>query len=119
MSDEQTLDFLSAIRDANVRLISRSFKRYSYKEKGYTYYIRFKKEDSIVEFIWGPPEFQIEMILYVGSLKYAFKDLLKIPEIGRWVSSNRYKQGDKRNVKSEMLWFLDLLQISLEVIGIK
>lgn len=53
------------------------------------------------------------MLIYTSKGKFAFKDLLSIPEIKKWVSENRYEQENGRNLKNELQWFVDLLKTSL------
>ncbi|GAA4439056.1 hypothetical protein GCM10023091_20700 [Ravibacter arvi] len=53
------------------------------------------------------------MIIYTSKGKFTFKNLLSISEINRWVNDNRYKQENGRNVKNELLWYVELLTVSL------
>lgn len=109
-----TEEFLEALNEIEVVLLTLLFKRYSFFEKGVAYYIEYIKQNNTrVEFLFGPSDWDIEMIVYTSKGKFAFKDLLSIPEINSWVNNNRYKQGNGRNIKNELLWFVDLLKISL------
>jgi len=92
------------------------FERDSFIEKGFAYFAKYKKGDCIVEFLFGPAEYQVEMIIYTSNGKFAFKDLLQIPVINEWVNSNRYKQRNGRNVKDELFWFIELLKYSLPIV---
>jgi hypothetical protein len=112
--DKFTEEFLKALKEADVVLFSLFFNRHSFFEKGLAYYIEYTNVNNTkVEFVFGPPEWNIEMIVYTSTGKFAFKDLLNIPEINRWVTNNRYKQEDVRNIKNELLWFIKLLKVSL------
>ena len=109
-----TEDFLEAINDIEIVLLALLFKRHSFFEKGLAYFIEYRKESNTrVEFLFGPSDWAIEMIIFTSTGKFAFKDLLSISEINRWVNDNRYKQENGRNVKSELLWYVDLVKVSL------
>ncbi|MCX6263256.1 MAG: hypothetical protein NTZ47_01770 [Bacteroidetes bacterium] len=109
-----TEDFLEAINEIEIILLALFFKRHSFFEKGLAYFIEFKKENNTrVEFIFGPSNWDIEMIIYTSKGKFAFRDLLSIPEIVNWVNNNRYKEVSSRNIKNELEWFVDLLRVSL------
>jgi hypothetical protein len=112
--NDLTEDFLEAINDIEIVLLSLLFKRHSFFEKGLAYFIEYRREKNTrVEFLFGPSDWAIEMIIYTSKGKFAFKDLLSISEINRWVNENRYKQENGRNVKNELLWYVDLLKVSL------
>ncbi len=114
IKDKLTEEFLKGINEIEIVLISLLFKRHSFFEKGLAYYIEYRKENNTrVEFLFGPSDWDIEMIIYGSKGKFTFKDLLNIPEINRWVNDNRYKQENGRNVKNELLWFVDFLKVSL------
>lgn len=109
-----TEDFLKAITEVEIVLLALFFKRHSFFEKGLAYFIEYRKENNTrVEFLFGPSDWDIEMIVYTSKGKFAFKDLLGIQEINRWVTNNRYEQENCRNMKSELEWYIDLLKISL------
>lgn len=107
-------DFLKALDEIELMLLVLFFKRHSFFEKGEANYIEYRKENNTrLEFLFGPSDWDIEMIIYTSKGKFAFKDLLSVPEINRWVSENRYKQENGRNIKNELQWFVDLLKTSL------
>lgn len=109
-----TEDFLEAINEIGIVLLALFFKRHSFFEKGLAYFIEYRKENNTrVEFLFGPSDWDIEMIIYTSKGKFAFKDLFSIPEIISWVNHNRYRQESSRNIKNELEWFVDLLKVSL------
>jgi len=57
---------------------------------------------------------EIEIVLL--TLFFKRHSLLNIPEVNRWVNDNRYNQANGRNVKNELLWFVELLKVSLPVV---
>lgn len=107
-------DFFKALDEIEVVLFVLLFRRHSLFEKGEATFVEFKKENNtILKFLFGPSDWDIEMIIYTSKGKFAFKDLLSIPEINRWVSENSYKQENGRNIKNELKWFVKLLKASL------
>jgi hypothetical protein len=66
-----------------------------------------------VEFLFGPSDWLVEMMVYTVKGKFEFKDLVGIPEIDGWLNDNRYKQESGCNVKNELLWLVGLLKVSL------
>lgn len=114
MKDKLTEEFSKALNEIEVVLLTLLFKRHSSFEKGLAYYIEYIKQNNArVEFLFGPSDWDIEMIIYTSKGKFAFKELLSISEINRWVNDNRYKQENGRNVKNELLWYVELLKVSL------
>lgn len=112
--DKSKEEFLKALSEIDVVLHTLLFQRNSLFEKGAAYYIEYLKENNTrVEFLFGPSDWDVEMIIYTSKGKFAFKDLLSISEINRWVGNNRYKQEYGRNVKNELFWYVDLLKVSL------
>jgi len=117
IKDKLTEELLKALKEIEIVLLILHFKRHSFFEKGLAYYVEYRKENNTrVEFLFGPADWNIEMIIYTSKGKFSFKDLLNIPEINRWVNDNRYKQENGRNVKNELLWFVELLKISLPMV---
>ena len=116
IKDKLTEEYLQAQQEIEAILLDMLFQRHSFIEIGFAYFIQYKKDDTIIEFIFGPPEFQIEMIIFISERKYAFRDLLQIPIISEWVNTNRYVQRNNRNVKDELLWFLKLMKFSMPVL---
>ncbi len=113
--DELSEEFLEGIKEAENILLLLHFYPYSFEEKG-AYFFKYKKRDTIVEFFFGPSDWDVEMIIFTVKGKFAFKDLLQIPAIAKWVQDNRYAHQNGRNIKYEILWFIELLKFSLPLI---
>ncbi len=111
-----TESFLQSVKEIQFILLEIGFIEYSFIEKGYAYYVQFKRDNTIVKFIFGPSDYQIEMIIYTSKGKFAFRDLLKITAISEWVNNYRYIQGNERNIREEMMWFIELLKFSLPIV---
>jgi len=112
-----TEDFLKALNEIEIALQVLRFKRHSFLEKGFAYYIEYRKENSTrVKFLFGPSDWNIEMIIYTSKGEFAFRDLLVIPEINTWINNNKYKAENGRNVKNEWLWLVELLKVSLPIV---
>ena len=93
IKDKLTDEFLQAINEMDVLLPSLLFKKNSFLEKGLAYYVEYRRENNTrVKFLFGPSDWDIEMIIYTSKGKFEFKDLLNIAEVNRWVNVNRYKQ---------------------------
>ncbi len=106
--------FFKALDEIEFVLFALLFKRHSFFEKGEANFLEYRKDNNTrLEFLLGPSDWDIEIIIYTSKGKYAFKDLLSIPEINSWVNNNRYKQENGRNIKNEIEWFIDLLKVSL------
>jgi hypothetical protein len=116
INDKLTEDFLIGIKEVESILLLLHFYPDSFNEKGSAYFIRYKKNKTIVEFIFGPSDWDIEMIIFTSKGKFAFKDLLRIPVIAKWVLDNRYIQENIRNVKNELFWYMELLKTALPII---
>lgn len=53
------------------------------------------------------------MIIYTTKGEFELKDLFEIPVIRKWVNNNRYIQLNDRNIKDELVWFIELMKVSL------
>jgi hypothetical protein len=116
MRNKLTKEFLGALKEIDAILSEMLFKKYSFIEKGLAHFVQYKKGNTILEFLFGPSDWDVDMKIYTSKGKFAFKELLKIPSIAKWVNENRYKQENGRNIKNELLWFIELLKISLPMI---
>jgi hypothetical protein len=117
IKDKLTEQFLQALKEMQETLLTMLFKGHTFHEKGLSYYIEFRKENNTrVDFMFGPSDWNIEMIIYTSKGKFAFRDLLEIPTIQKWVNDNRYIQENGRNLKNELLWFVELLKVSLPLL---
>jgi len=116
IKDKLTEEFLEGIKEIENILFLLHFYLYSFEEKGPAYFIKYKRGNSVVEFLFGPSDFDVEIIISTSKGKFAFKDLLQIPSVAEWVNNNKYKQENGRNVKNELLWALELLKFSLPII---
>lgn len=111
--DKLTEAFLDGLIEIERVLSLMSFKKISFEEKGYAYFVKFQKKETTVLFLFGPSDWGIEMIINTTKGKYAAKDLLQIQEISKWINENRYEQIGERDIKNELLWFVELLKVSL------
>ena len=116
IKDESTEQFLIGLQEIQPILLEMSFGQYSLLKKGFAYYARFRKDEVVVEFIFGPPDYHLYMIIYTKQGKFSFGDLLQIPTVLEWVNNNRYMQSDKANIENELFWFVELLTFSLKII---
>jgi hypothetical protein len=116
IKDKLTEDFLVGIKEVQNILATMHFYPHSFEEKGAAYFIKYKRGSSIIEFLFGPSDWDVEMIIFTLKGKFAFKDLLQFAVILKWVHDNRYMQANGRNVKNELLWAIKLLKVALPII---
>jgi len=114
--DKLIEDFLNGIREIEIDLIACGFLASRSEKLGVGYLFRYESGQTTVEFLFGPSDWDIEMIVYTSTGKYAFKDLLAIPLISEWVNQNRYTQEGQRDIKKELGWYVSLLKFSLPLI---
>ena len=111
--DQQSESFIDSIRQTESSLETIGFSRSVKREIGHAHFVTFRRNDTTVEFLYGPPESNTEMIIHTLNGKFGLKDLLEIPEISGWMNQNRYTQTGGRSIKNEMQWNLELLKASL------
>lgn len=113
-----TESFLQAIKEVEPILFSMAFKKHDHKQKGTISSVKYKDRHVILEFMFGPPEFYIEMIIHTRKRKFTFADLLQISPIKSWVYENKYLH-EERNLTNELTWFLALAKKSLSIVHVK
>jgi hypothetical protein len=116
ITDTLTKEFLEGLEDVKKLLIFQSFREISFDQKGMAYFVQYQRKTTIVKFLFGPGDWDVEMIVYTPKGEFAFKELLELHPIRKWIDDNRYKQVGGRNVKNELLWFVELLKVSLPII---
>lgn len=117
LKSDITLDFVNAILENEKQLSMLNFEIGKFRYRGYACFIDFSKSDNTkVEFMIGPSDWVIEMIVQTPKGKFNFKDLLEISYIRNWVKLNQYCQGKDRNLKNEVKWFINLLKISIPIV---
>lgn len=116
IKDKLTEEFLAGIKEIESVLFLLQFSLHSFEEKGPAYFIKYKKGCSIIEFLFGPSDWDVEIIVFTSTGKFALRDLLQFPAIAKWVNDNRYQQQNGRNIKDELRWALELIQFSLPII---
>ena len=108
--------FLQALEVAEKSLLILHFKKSYFEKRGYAYFVGFEREDCRVRFSYGPPEYEIDIVIFTLKSKFEFKDLLQIPAIVTWVKDNRYIPTNRKDLEREMLWLIELLKFSLPLI---
>lgn len=114
--DKLADDFLKAQPEVEKILSAMLFTSSPVFEEGFSCSIQYRREDTVVEFQYGPPEYHIDMVIYSLKGKFMFRDLMQISTISDWVGKNRYQNAGRRIIKDELLWFVELLKISLPLI---
>jgi hypothetical protein len=111
-----TDDFINALKEVEPILASLSFIPHSLDNRGFACYAEYKNGNNIVMFMYGAPEWHIDIELYIANKKYEFKDLIENTNISEWINKNRYLQENGRKLQNEMLWFIELLKVSLSIL---
>jgi len=108
----QTQDaFIKSIKDIETELTSIGFLHLSTTKKGHATYVDYKSADNtLVSFMFGPSDWNVEMLLTTKQKKYALKDLLEIPPIAQWTKDNKFQPRTNDKIKDELIWFADLLK---------
>ena len=110
MSEDTIARYLNAISRIEPRLRSLGFQRLSCKRKGPLCITKFIKRTTLVEFLFGPPEWHAEMFVRTTKGRFALKDLLDIPLVADWSNANG---DDEVGVEAEVSWYASLLELSL------
>ncbi len=111
MSTRAQESFIKSIKDVEKILSDIGFSHFSTTKKGYATYIDYKgKDNTLVTFMFGPSDWNVEILLETNETKYAFKDLLQIPSIAHWTRENKFQQKTSDRIKDEVIWFTDLLR---------
>ena len=105
--------FLESMEEIEKHLIDLQFKSKPFDKSGLAFFLLYEKGNTLVEFLFGPSDWDVEMIIVTIKGRFAFRDLLEIPSISKWVNDNRYRQENGRNIKNELLWSVELLKFSL------
>ena len=92
------------------------FVRTHFERKGYAVFTEYNKENTKVEFMCGPSDWHVEMIIVTPKQRYAFKDLLQIPIVDEWVKRNKFSEGNENYIKAEVRYFINLLEFVLPIL---
>jgi len=109
--------FIKTMNDMETVLTDIGLSHLSTEEKGYATYIEYRSTpDTQVTFMFGPSDWNVEIIIKRNGRKYAFKDLLQIPSVAQWTKDNRYRQETSdRNIADEVGWFVKLLKFVFDI----
>lgn len=110
-------EFLTGLNEVEPILENRGFIRTVTNKKWPCAYGEYKSGDCNIVFLYGPSDWQIEMLVYTIKGKYSFAELLKIEQVVEWINNNRYQEQMGKNLKKEILWFSELLKFSLPLIS--
>jgi len=117
IDNKLTDDFLQGIKNIEPELNQLGFKAGSVEKKGVAYFIEYGRRNVAIEFMFGPADWDVEIFIRTQERKFAFKDLLEIPTISDWVADHRYTRQNGRSVEAELHWYMELLKVSLPVVG--
>ena len=116
LPDKSSPKFEAAVREIEPTLLGIGFKPYSFERKGPAYYIRYKHDDTIVMFMYGPSDWHVEVVLLTAKGKFNIGNLMKFPTIADWVYGKKFISNNENPVVNELLWNIELMKISLPFI---
>jgi hypothetical protein len=108
--------FIKSLEEVKPLLDQMGFIQTHFEEKGLAVFTEYAKQDTKVEFMCGPPEWHVEMIITTPRRSYAFKDLLQIPLVDEWFKSNKFSEDNEYNINAELRYFINLLEFALPVL---
>lgn len=117
MSTQIQESFVESVKESEPALTDAGFFHHSTERKGYTTYIDYKSEDTVVSYMLGPSDWHVEISILTTKRKYEFKDLLEITSIAHWIARNRFEHTGKDIIKDEVIWFTRLIRFSLTEIS--
>lgn len=80
-------------------------------EKGSARFIDYQGSRFDIEFIFGPPGFEVEMYINRDSQSYGLGELMqKFSRIDKWVRSNKLVVGGGDRIELEVRWFALLIE---------
>lgn len=110
MSTQSQEAFIQSTRAFETQLTDLGFSHLSTTKKGYATYVDFSSADkTLISFMFGPSDWNVEILLTVNEKKYALKDLLEIPSIAQWTKDNKFQPKANDIVKDELSWYVSLL----------
>ncbi len=114
---DTTEEFLSGIGEIDEILSAMGFRRHSLRRLGLACFVEFKRRETVVEFLFGPPEWHVEMIIHTLHGKHTLADLLNVPRILEWADETDDSEPSLQDAKDELLWYVRLLKFALPIIA--
>ena len=109
--------FVESLDEYKSLLNKMGFARTHFERKGYAVFTEYTKEDTKVEFMCGPSDWHVEMIIVASGQHYAFKELLQIPVVSEWIKRNKFSEGNESYpIKAEVRYFINLLEFVLPIL---
>ncbi|MFM7851746.1 MAG: hypothetical protein ACKO96_07440 [Flammeovirgaceae bacterium] len=109
--------FIKIMNDMESARTDIGLSHLSTEKKGYATYIDYRgAHNTQVTFMFGPSDWDVEIIIKRNGRKYAFRDLLQIPSVAQWTKDNKYKQETRdRIIADEVSWFVKLLKFTFDI----
>ncbi len=87
-----------------------------FREDGNLVVARFETKDGTAEFLYGPPEYHVEIVLRpaIGARKWEYADLLALPAVAAWAQGRSMASSVDNGVGSEVAHFFDLIVNALK-----
>lgn len=109
--------FMDALIRIEEDLKNLSFYHLSTKCIGDARFVRYVNSDILLDFLFGPSDWDIDMILYKNHTKYGLNEMLQIDSVRKWFQENRYENVNERDLLREMQWYLGLLKVFIPYIN--
>ena len=114
MSEETIANYLEGVKDAEDYLSNRGFRRISSQRKGWLCIDKFIRGNTVVKFLFGPPEWHCEVVVQVDGRAIESKDLVSNPRADDLIQAIRDNvEEGAQGVRSEPLWWAKLIELSL------
>ena len=114
VSEESIARHLNEMNKAQASLEAGGFEKLSVRREGFLCISKFINGPAVVTFLFGPPEWHVEIKVETPDRNLSAKDLIVHPEIKTWIDGpgNQKESADK----SEELWWAELISAALPLI---
>jgi hypothetical protein len=120
MSENTIAKYLDGMRNLEASLLLLGFQRLSSKRKGPLCIHKFIRRTTVIELLFGPPEWRTELVIQTAKQKFEDKDLFAMPAVMDWAKeyAREYKDNhtDEPDIDAELMWLGKLLELVLPLI---
>jgi hypothetical protein len=86
-------------------------------DKGLTLFSIYENTNMRVEFFFGPDDWSVDVIVETKTTRYDLSTLLEIRTLEEWTNTHPFPRQVDRNLKNELLWFLDLIEQAMPLLA--
>ena len=113
MSEKTIAAYLEGMKDAEEFLHTLGFRRLSSRRKGWLFIDKFIRGTTVIEFLFGPPEWHCEIVVEIAGRAVGSRDLVSNPKAEEWIEDNKDNVENACGLGSEPLWWARLFAHSL------